>query len=318
MKDIKNVLICGVGAVGSIYSDKIQNFDSDSLRVLVDEQRLKRYLDNPIVFNGKELNFNYVLPDENNYKADLIIIATKFYGLEDAINNIKNFITDDTVILSLLNGVTSEEIIAKAYGRDKLLYSYFIGHSAIRTGNSVVHDDVNTIVYGSENEADNENVLRVKKYFDKAGINYKIPEDIKHSLWLKFMLNVCANQPTAILRMTFGEMLENSCFMDFAIEVMKEVQAIAKAEGVKNSEAMIDETVAHLHTMIPEGKTSMLQDVEAGRKTEVDMFAGTVIQLGIKHNIPTPYNKVLKEMVEIIHKSQDLKQSSKVLTAIGK
>lgn len=318
MKDIKNVLICGVGAVGSIYADKIQNFDSESLRVLVDEQRLKRYLDNPIVFNGKELNFNYVLPDENNYKADLIIIATKFYGLEDAINNIKSFITDDTVILSLLNGVTSEEIIAKAYGRDKLLYSYFIGHSAIRTGNSVVHDDVNTIVYGSENEADNENVLRVKKYFDKAGINYKIPEDIKHSLWLKFMLNVCANQPTAILRMTFGEMLENSCFMDFAIEVMKEVQAIAKAEGVKNSEAMIDETVAHLHTMIPEGKTSMLQDVEAGRKTEVDMFAGTVMQLGIKHNIPTPYNKVLKEMVEIIHKSQDLKQSSKVLTAIGK
>lgn len=318
MKDIKNVLICGVGAVGSIYADKIQNFDSESLRVLVDEQRLKRYLDNPIVFNGKELNFNYVLPDENNYKADLIIIATKFYGLEDAINNIKNFITDDTVILSLLNGVTSEEIIAKAYGRDKLLYSYFIGHSAIRTGNSVVHDDVNTIVYGSENEADNENVLRVKKYFDKAGINYKIPEDIKYSLWLKFMLNVSANQPTAILRMTFGEMLENSCFMDFAIEVMKEVQAIAKAEGVKNSEAMIDETVAHLHTMIPEGKTSMLQDVEAGRKTEVDMFAGTVMQLGIKHNIPTPYNKVLKEMVEIIHKSQDLKQSSKVLTAIGK
>lgn len=318
MRDIKNVLICGVGAVGSIYADKIQNFDSESLRVLVDEQRLKRYLDNPIVFNGKELNFNYVLPDENNYKADLIIIATKFYGLVDAINNIKNFITDDTVILSLLNGVTSEEIIAKAYGRDKLLYSYFIGHSAIRTGNSVVHDDVNTIVYGSENEADNENVLRVKKYFDKAGINYKIPEDIKHSLWLKFMLNVCANQPTAILRMTFGEMLENSCFMDFAIEVMKEVQAIAKAEGVKNSEAMIDETVAHLHTMIPEGKTSMLQDVEAGRKTEVDMFAGTVMQLGIKHNIPTPYNKVLKEMVEIIHKSQDLKQSSKVLTAIGK
>lgn len=316
MRDIKNVLICGVGAVGSIYADKIQSYNSDTLRVLVDEKRLKRYLENPIVFNGRELNFNYVLPDENNFKADLIIIATKFCGLKEAINNIKNFVNENTVILSLLNGVTSEEIIAETYGRDKLLYSYFIGHSAIRTGNSVEHDDVNTIVYGSENEADNENVLRVKKYFDEVGINYKIPEDIKHSLWLKFMLNVCANQPTAILRMTFGEMLENSSFMDFAVEIMKEVQAIAKAEGVNNSEVMIDETVANLHTMIPEGKTSMLQDVEAGRKTEVDMFAGTVIQLGIKHNIPTPYNKVLKEMVEIIHKSQDLNQSSKVLAAI--
>ena len=146
MKDIKNVLICGVGAVGSIYADKIQSYDSESLRVLVDESRLKRYLENPIVFNGRELNFNYVLPDEKTFKADLIIIATKFCGLNDAINNIKNFVNENTVILSLLNGVTSEEIIAETYGRDKLLYSYFIGHSAIRTGNSVVHDDVNTIV----------------------------------------------------------------------------------------------------------------------------------------------------------------------------
>ena len=51
----------------------------------------------------------------------------------------------------------------------------------------------------------------------------------------------------------------------------------------------------------------MLQDVEAGRKTEVDMFAGTVIRLGIKHGIATPYNKIIKEMIEIIHKNQELK-----------
>ena len=67
--------------------------------------------------------------------------------------------------------------------------------------------------------------------------------------------------------------------------------------------------------MIPDGKTSMLQDVEAGRKTEVDMFAGTVIRLGQKHGIQTPYNKIIKEMMEIIHKNQDLK-ASKVLSAV--
>ena len=52
--------------------------------------------------------------------------------------------------------------------------------------------------------------------------------------------------------------------------------------------------------MCPEGKTSMLQDIEAGRKTEVEMFAGAVIEMGKKYNIPTPYNKMLKEMIEII------------------
>lgn len=308
MKEIKNVLVCGIGAVGSIYADKIEKFTPQNLRVLVDEARLERYKKNPTVFNGRVLDFNYILPNDTSFKADLIIIATKFDGLNDVIKNIKNFVYDDTVILSLLNGVTSEKIIAKTYGREKLLYSYFIGHSAIRDGRNITHDDVNTIVYGSENSNDFENVERIQDFFEQAGINYLIPDDIIHSLWLKYMLNVSANQTTAILRMNFGEMLENDKCMDFAINVMKEVQAIAKAEGVRNTESMIDETIKHLHTMIPEGKTSMLQDVEAGRKTEVEMFAGTVIKLGKEFGIPTPYNKIIKEMIEIIHRQQDLKK----------
>lgn len=308
MKEIKNVLVCGIGAVGSIYADKIEKFTPQNLRVLVDEARLERYKKNPTVFNGRVLDFNYILPNDTSFKADLIIIATKFDGLNDVIKNIKNFVYDDTVILSLLNGVTSEKIIAKTYGREKLLYSYFIGHSAIRDGRNITHDDVNTIVYGSENSNDFENVERIQDFFEQAGINYLIPDDIIHSLWLKYMLNVSANQTTAILRMNFGEMLENDKCMGFAINVMKEVQAIAKAEGVCNTESMINETIEHLHTMIPEGKTSMLQDVEAGRKTEVEMFAGTVIKLGKEFGIPTPYNKIIKEMIEIIHRQQDLKK----------
>ena len=308
MKEIKNVLVCGIGAVGSIYADKIEKFTPQNLRVLVDEARLERYKKNPTLFNGRVLDFNYILPNDTSFKADLIIIATKFDGLNDVIKNIKNFVYNDTVILSLLNGVTSEKIIAKTYGREKLLYSYFIGHSAIRDGRNITHDDVNTIVYGSENSNDFENVERIQDFFEQAGINYLIPDDIIHSLWLKYMLNVSANQTTAILRMNFGEMLENDKCMDFAINVMKEVQAIAKAEGVRNTESMINETIEHLHTMIPEGKTSMLQDVEAGRKTEVEMFAGTVIKLGKEFGIPTPYNKIIKEMIEIIHRQQDLKK----------
>jgi 2-dehydropantoate 2-reductase len=315
MRDIKNVLICGLGAIGSIYADKIQKFNPDSLRVLVDEERFERYSSNPIIFNGNELHFNYILPNDNGFKADLVIIATKYDGLSDVIKNMKNFIQSDTVILALLNGVTSEKIIAETYGREKLLYSYFIGHSAVRTGRNVIHDDVNTIVYGSENTADIENVQRVKKYFDSVGINYKIPEDIMHSLWLKYMLNVSANQSTAILRLTFGEMLANEKCMDFAINIMKEVQQIAKAEGVKNTDIMIDETIAHLHTMIPDGKTSMLQDVEAGRKTEVDMFAGTVIELGLKHNIQTPYNQIIKEILDAIYQNEIIK-NSQILTKV--
>ena len=301
MKEIKKVLVCGIGAVGSIYADKIEKFSPNDLRILVDKNRLERYSKNPTIFNNRVLNFNYILPDATDFKADLIIVATKFDALQEVITNIKNFVHEGTIILSLLNGVTSEKIIADTYGREKLLYSYFIGHSAIRVGRKITHDDVNTIVYGSENEADTENVESVKNYFEKVGINFEIPDDIIHSLWQKYMLNVAANQTTAILRMTFGELLANKKAMEFVQNIFKEVQQIAKAEGVKGTDTLIDEVIEHLHTMIPEGKTSMLQDVEAGRKTEVDMFAGTIIELGAMHNIQTPYNKIMKEMLDIIY-----------------
>ena len=311
MKEIKKVIVCGLGAIGTIYADKFQQYDAENFRVLVNEERKERYSKNPISFNGRMLDFNYLLPSDTAFKADLIIVATKFNGLDDAIQEMKNCVKDDTIILSLLNGVTSEDIIAAAYGKDKLLYSYFIGHSSVRTGNSIVHDDVNNIVFGAENNL-NENVLRVKECFDRVGIKYIIPEDIRRSMWLKFMLNVSANQPTAILRMTFGEMLRNHNFMEFSIKIMEEVRDIAKAEGIRNTESMIEETVQHLHKMIPEGKTSMLQDVEAGRKTEVEMFAGTVIEFGKKHNIPTPYNSILKSMIKIIEEDNSYKVNKKI------
>jgi 2-dehydropantoate 2-reductase len=303
MREIEKVIICGIGAVGSIYANKINEYNSQNLRVLVDKKRLENYSKTPKVFNGKPLNFNYILPENTEFKADLIIIATKFDGLNDVIKNIKNFVKEDTIIISLLNGVTSEEIIAEKYGWKHTVISYFIGHSAMREGNNIIHDGVGQIVFGIKNPQDTDinDVQKIKTFFDKVGIDYKTPEDMYRAYWLKYMLNVSANQPSAILKMTFGQMQSNPKFMEFLKNIMEEVRQIAQAQGVQNTETMIDEALISFNSMIPEGKTSMLQDVEAGRKTEVEMFAGTMIKLGEKHNIPTPYNKVLKEMVEIVH-----------------
>ncbi len=306
MNGIKNVLICGIGAVGSIYAQKIQKFSPKDLKILVDEERFTRYSKNPMVFNGKDLVLDYVLPENKDFKADLIIIATKYDGLSDAVKNIKNFVKSDTIILSLLNGVTSESIIAKEYGQDKLLLSYFIGHSAMREGRFITHDGAGKIVFGSKN-VDKSKELRVKEFFDRVGIDYEIPDDMEHALWLKFMMNVSTNQPSAILRMTFGEMNANEKFLEFSRKLMREVQAVAKAEGVKNTDIMIDEALEAVSEMIPEGKTSMLQDVLAGRKTEVEMFAGAMIEFGKKHNIPVPYNRFMYELFGIIHKNFELK-----------
>ncbi|MDE6138800.1 MAG: hypothetical protein K2F57_04950, partial [Candidatus Gastranaerophilales bacterium] len=221
MKEIKKVLICGIGAVGSIYANKINEFDGENLRILVDKKRLENYIKNPKIFNGKPLNLNYILPDENNFKADLIIIATKFDGLLEAVKNIKNFVKDDTIIMSLLNGVTSEELIAEKYGWKNVPLAYFIGHSAMRDGNNIVHDGTGDIVFGIKNpEVTNIEIVElIKKYFDNVGIDYKTPENMYRAYWLKYMLNVSSNQPSAILKMTFGKMQDNKNFVEFLKKV---------------------------------------------------------------------------------------------------
>ncbi len=286
---MKNVLICGLGAVGLTYAVKFKN--NANLKILVDEERLARYLKNKPVFNGKIQEFEYILPDNKEFNADLIIIATKFQGLESAVKNIENFVTPNTRIISLLNGISSEEIIAKKYPQAAVLKSYFIGHSAVRSGSSVTQDGVGEIVLEYDSETIN--------FLEECGINYSIPTDIDYALWLKFTMNIFSNQTSAILKMTFGELKQNKTFRETAKKIISEVKQIAEMKGIKNLENLEADALAALDRMCDEGKTSMHQDILAHRKTEVDMFAGEIIKLGKEFGILTPYNQVFYDLIKI-------------------
>ena len=301
MKEIKKVLICGIGAIGSIFAHKISKFDNDNLKILVDSNRLEQYIKKPKIFNGEELNLNYVTPDNTDFKADLVIIGTKFNALDEVTENIKNFVDKNTIIMSILNGISSEETLANKYDWTNIPLAFFLGHSETIAPNTYFYDGRGCVVFGPKENKTNPEIINIlKTYFTKTNITHKIPEDMNYTYWLKFMLNVCTNQPSAILKLTFSEMTSNQKFMSMFNNIMKEVQTIAKAEGVNNTEKMIPDALQALHNLMPEGKTSMLQDVEAKRQTEVEMLAGVIIKLGKKHNIPTPYNSVMYEMINTI------------------
>lgn len=298
MNDIKNVLICGLGAIGSIYADKISRLRECKLKILVDENRLKRYRGTPLFFNGQEIKLDYILPLEKTFKADLVIIAVKSAALGEVIDNLGNFIYEDTIILSLLNGIESENLISEKY--DNVLHSFYIGNSAVRNDRNINHSGVSKIVFGSPDKKNENKVSKVKNLFEKADINYEISDDIIRSMWLKFMLNVSSNQVSAILGYDFGQICSGAKTMNLISNIMNEVQLLAQASGVNNSDTLAEEAIAAINSIAPDGKTSMLQDIEAKRKSEVEIFAGTVIKLGHKFGIPTPYNMVLKELIEAI------------------
>ena len=287
---MRKILICGLGAVGLTYAVKFKN--GSELKILVDEERYKRYMQNKPVFNGVMQKFDYILPSDKSFQPDLIVIATKSQGLESAIENIKNFVHKDVIIISLLNGISSEEKIQETCSDAKVLKSYFIGHSAVRKGNSVTQDGVGEIVV--------EKSSKLQEIFDEFKINYKMPDDIIYSMWLKYTMNLFSNQVSAILNMSFGELKRNSAFIDFAKKIIAEVRLIAEKKGVQNLENLEKDSLGFLQKMCDEGKTSMLQDVLAGRKTEVEIFAGEIIRLGKLYEIPTPCNQVLYDLIKIV------------------
>lgn len=310
MKEIKNVIICGLGAIGSIYAAQIASFSDIKLKVLLDKERLVKYEKNPLIFNGKECIFDYITPDSDAEKADLIIVATKNSGLDRAIAFVERFVGEDTIILSLLNGIESEDKISAVYGKDKVLYSYYIGHTSTRKNRSVAHDGVYKTVFGEKNNKElTENVKKVKEFFDKVSIPYEIPVDMDYSRWWKFLVNVGYNQASAVLNASYGDFQNSKKVNDFAVSLMKEASRIAKAEGVKNTEKLIPEVLEIIAKMLPETRTSMLQDIDAKRQTEVDIFAGYISKKGKEYSVQTPYNDMTYEIISAIDEKNKLYKS---------
>jgi 2-dehydropantoate 2-reductase len=302
MKTICKVYLSGLGAIGSAYAGKLFEMDPDCVSVIADWERIERYRQNEITVNGGTYPFQLVQPEAGGVSpADLILIAVKQHHLEQSIKDIRKFVGQETVILSLLNGITSEEIIGREYGMDKLLYSFVVGTDAVRQGTETRYSNMGKIVFGEKvNTVYSSKVNAVKELFDRAGIAYSIPENMLRELWWKFMMNVGINQTSAILKAPYGVFQtigEARKLMEMA---SREVLLLSGKAGINLDGNDIDRYLKIINTLAPEGKTSMLQDVEAGRKTEVEIFAGTVMELGRQYGVETPVNEVLFRMIRTL------------------
>ncbi len=304
MSDITKVLVIGLGAIGSIYAAKLKQYDQNCVRVLVDQSRLERYKSNGIMLNGVRHDFEYVLPESNGDKADLVLIATKADALPEAINAVESFVHDETVILALLNGITSEELIAERYGWDRVLHSYFIGHGSTRSRNNVTFDGVGRIVFGEANaHGPTPRVENVCRFFDQAGIDYEVPDDILFSQWCKFVVNVGINQASAILRASYGDFQRSERAYAIVVDLMQETVLIAQKMDINNSDALLPWAENFIRNMPSAFKSSMLQDIEARKKTEVDLFGGAVCALGEKYSVPTPQNAMFLKLIKALEET---------------
>ena len=296
---VRSLALVGLGAIGILYAARIAARDSTALRVVADPARFARYKADPPTFNGIRLELNYVTPETSGPPAELVLVAVKSTALRAVLPVIASVTGPRTQILPLLNGISAQDVLAATFGWPRVLHGFVYCESSMRTGNAVVQNGTARIVFG---EAVNPappapRVRAVAAGFDRLGIEYHIPADMRAAQWKKFILNVGINQAQAVLRRPNAELQQNPESMRFARALMDEAAAVGTALGVAGAADVPAWAEGVIRAAAPENKTSMLQDVEAGRPTEVDLFAGTICRLGRELGIPTPANdRVLRAL----------------------
>lgn len=301
---IKKVLIVGLGGVGTVYADIISHNPNVDLRILVDNNRLQQYQNNPRQLNNNICNFKYILPTDK-FAPNLIIITTKSSGLINAIKNIAPFVKENTFILSFINGISSENILAKYFPEKQIFHSYIICHTITRHGNNITHDGITKVVWGDKNN-NQQKINILKKFFDTTSINNELSENITKSLWEKFCFNCCVNQISAITGYTFKEIWDDKNCLSLIKEISMEINSVAKASGLYDVN-LVESTLKNLNKMIPTGKTSMLQDIENNKIPEYELFSAEVIKLAEKLNIEVPQNKTIyKKLINTLKEKRIL------------
>lgn len=299
MKTIQTVGIVGLGALGVLFTHQFtEALGREHVKVLADEKRTARYRKEGVYFNDVLCDFNYVDAGKETEPVDLLMFAVKFGGLENAISECRHLVGPDTIILSVLNGIASEQVLGDAFGPEKLVWCVAQKMSALKEGNRAVCRVTGELAVGVPSGYDTTRLKTLTDFFDRIHFAYSLPEDIRFQKWSKLMINTGCNQSAMVYECPYGTLQQPGEARDTMIAAMQEVMQVADAEGTHLAEKDLDFWMDVIDHMDPTGEPSMRQDGKAHRRSEVELFAGTIRRLAAKHGISVPVNDLLYQRVK--------------------
>ena len=295
---IKNVAMIGAGAIGGVYSYSLHKLLGDNFAFIANGKRKEKLEQEGLYLNGEHFNPKVVSSDEGT-TFDLIIVSVKNYQLQSAIEDMRNLVGENTIILTLLNGISARDVLQEEFKDNHVLYGLAIKIDAVKVGNKITQNSKAIIQFGDKyNKTMSEEVLAVKNLLNDAKINNQVFEDMIKTVWTKWMLNIGLNQVSAISGATYGVIKNTPELLSLVNKAMTEVMEVSKAYNIN----LGDENWASVQDVIDsldgDGKTSLLQDVENKRKTEVEYFSGTLIKIAKEHNVEVPVNEVLYNFIK--------------------
>ena len=200
---MRRVAVLGAGGLGAAYGSRFFAAPGFDAMLVADGSRGERLRAEGLVVNGRLFHIPVAVAEEGAEPADLILVALKQYHLAEALPLLRPFVGQETVIISVLNGLDSEIVIGEIFGKEKVLYSIVLGIDAVRTGNVINYSEGGKLFFGEiGNETISARVRRVQEALGRAGIPFETPPDMRRTMWRKFMINVGINQASAVLART--------------------------------------------------------------------------------------------------------------------
>lgn len=303
---LMNIKIIGAGAMGSLYAAMLGKKHDVTL------------IDNyaPVVdaINAHGLTLEESDGTKNVFKikaeiggtddvpCDLAIVFVKDTATDAAVKTNLGIIGENTVVLSLQNGIGNEEVLARFVPRDRILLGT-TKHNAVVTGiGEVYHSGSGATNVGSVvgNRATADKIVGA---FKEAGIETNPVDNVNYLLWEKLFVNMTINPVTALLGTTISTLESDPNARALARALIDEAVVVAKAEGLTFDADKVFDALMETCRRVGSGKASMCQDIERGRRTEIDFINGAVVAAGKRRSVPTPCHETI---VRLVHAKENL------------
>ena len=300
---LQSVAIVGAGAIGSYLIWGLSGKKDISLCVTAVGERKERYEQQGFVINGKTY-YPQVKTPEEAHGVDLVIAAVKYDALDQAIEDIAKIVAEHTMVISLMNGVDSEERIAAKIGEAHVLPAFIMVQSE-RKGNEVRFNGETCIgmIYGEKDPSIKERTDALNELFADTPLHYRTSDVILSEIWRKYWLNIGNNLVQAVLGTGAGVYTDSAYAEKLRRLLRSEVEAVASAKGIDLS--LADSRTAGGNKVRKTARYSTLQDLDACRHTEIEMFSGTLCRMGKELRVPTPYNETIYCLIKALEEKND-------------
>ena len=307
---IRSVAVLGAGAVGAYILYGLSQTKDVDFCVVADGARKERLERDGILIDDKKSVQTFrpaIRTPQEARGVDLLLVAVKYTALDAVLEDIRTIAAPGTIVLSLLNGIDSEEKIGTVIDPSQIVYSLMRVSSERRTredGRSVVTFDpaIKWGIYLGEKgtPVKTERIRAIEELFEGTDCSVYFVEDIVQDQWAKYASNVCYNLPQAVLNLPFGAYLDSDHVDFLKQKLFDEVYQVGAALGIE-----VLAPASAWNSCAKTARFSTLQDLDAGRHTEIDMFAGVLMEKARQVGVSVPYTEYTYHAIKALEEKND-------------